>query len=176
MDYSRLTLASRYSKAATMFERIRIANDHYARVARQMRANMPCRQHSSYRMRGEGWKLRVDTKIAAALANEHVSKVPLPVLDTTPSPLPPRHAIHIPPFHTRPISVPNITTSRDALASADTSAYGGMEAGHVMHTFVRAWEVPGAPLLKTMELPALSPSDESLSSQDSGIFFGLAAF
>ncbi|KAF7969827.1 hypothetical protein HWV62_44251 [Athelia sp. TMB] len=168
MNYSRLTLAYRYSKAATVFERIRIANDHYAHVARQMRASMSHRQHnSSYRMRGKGWKLRVDTKIAAELANEHVSKVPLPVLDTTPSPLPPRHAIRIPPFHTRPISAPNSTISRDALTSAGTSANGGMEVGHIVHLSVGGWEIPGAPLLKTKELPALSPSDESPSSLNS---------
>ncbi|KZP08262.1 hypothetical protein FIBSPDRAFT_874734, partial [Athelia psychrophila] len=158
-----------YSRPATdlttMFQRIHAANAFYARVARQMRADFSHRRaHSAYRARAVRLGLKVNTKRAAALAGMHVSKIPLPVLDTTPSPAAARLVIRIPPFHTRPLSVPHIAVNGNAIALVGASAHGRMQSGHGYYPYGNDWGVPGAPLLKTKELPALSPSHEQSSS------------
>lgn len=168
MDYSRPI-----TDLKTMFKRIHAANAFYACVARQMRADCSRRRaHSTYRVRAARLGLKVNTKIAAALSGSHVSKIPLPALDNTPSPIASRLFIRIPPFHTRPLSIPHIAINGNTIAPMGTRANGRMESGHGHYPHGHNWGVPGAPLLKTKELPAVSPSHErSPSSQDSGNCF-----
>lgn len=156
--------------------RLRVANAHYARVAHQMRASKSSQRgaDSPYRRRAVWLGLRIDTERAAALSDNQVSKIPLPVLDTTPSPVAPKLYIRIPPFHTRPLSVPSIMIN----GNATTLGMSGQSRIENMYPFALVqnpvcigndWGVPGAPLMKNKELPALSPTHEdSPMSQDSG--------
>ena len=166
---------------ALMVYKLRFANARYARIAEDVRARMKSRPACSlYRVRAAWLGLRVDVNAAVKCSQNQVSRVPLPILDTVPSPVESKLTIRIPVSHVRSISVQSITTTAPTpvgLTSANRreTIYAPIRipprapsAPHVENH----WGVPGAPLLKTKQLPGLSPqsyfSDCSPMSLDSG--------
>jgi len=164
--------------------KLRFANARYALIAEDIRARMKNRSaYSPYRVRAAWLGLRVDIKAAINCADNQISKIPLPILDTTPSPITSKITIRIPVSHVRSLSVPSITTTAPTpvgLTGANRSEtiYAPIPTIRIPPRVPSAqnnWGVPGAPLLKTKELPGVSPqsyfsdcSPMSLDSDSSG--------
>jgi len=171
-----------------MLHKLRNANERYGRIAEQIRTRTKSRQCRPYRIRAAWLGLHVDISAAIALSNTQVSKIPLPILDTTtPSPVEPKVFIRIPPSHIRPTQLPSITaTAPTPMASTDVNRVNKIYSpippiriparGPLVHLEGMDWVVPGAPLLKPRELPVVSPqtycgdfSPVSMDPESSGI-------
>src|ERR1700737_3327818 len=89
-----------------MIYKLHFANARYARIAEEMRARMKNRPLCSpYRIRAAWLGLRVDIESAVKCCPKQVSKIPLPVLETSPSPSESKITIRIPGSHVRSLSV-----------------------------------------------------------------------
>jgi len=161
--------------------KLRNANERYTRIAENIRASMKSRQYSSYRIRAAWLGLHVDIGAAIALSDTQVSRIPLPILDTTtPTPAKSRIATHIPPFHPRPTQLPYITaTAPTPLGSTSASRVDKIYSpvriparGPLVQLDGIDWSAPGAPLLRPRDLPEMSPDsyceNSSPMSLDSG--------
>lgn len=152
-----------HENTALMVHKLRNANERYARIAEQIRTRMKSRQCRPYRIRAAWLGLHVDIGAAIALCNTQVSKIPLPILDTTtPSPVEP---IRIPPSHMRPTQLPSIiATAPTPMVLTDVNRVNKIYSpvpipprGPLVHFEGIDWAVPRAPLLKPRELPVISP-------------------
>jgi hypothetical protein len=175
---------SSQERIALMVCKLRNANERYTRIAENIRASMKSRQYSSYRIRAAWLGLHVDIGAAIALSDTQVSKIPLPILDTTtPTPVKSRIVTHIQPSHPRPTQLPSITaTAPTPLGSTSASRVDKIYSpippiriparGPLVQLDGIDWSVPGAPLLRPRELPEMSPDlcceNSSPMSLDSG--------
>lgn len=146
---------------ASIIYKLRNANERYTHIAEKIRATMKTQQFRSYRIRAAWLGLHVDISAAIALSDTHVSKIPLPILDTTtPTPVEPKIFIRIPP------SI--LTTAPTPMGSTDVGRVDKIYSpipsiripvrGPLVHLEGIDWGVPGAPLLRPRELPEISPA------------------
>jgi hypothetical protein len=158
--HARLTLSQ--EQIALILYKLRNANERYTRIAETIRASMKPRLFSPYRIRAAWLGLHVDIGAAIALSDAQVSKIPLPILDTTtPTPAKPKMVIRIPP------SI--LTTAPTPMGSADVKKVDKIYSpippiriparGPLVHLEGIDWGVPGAPLLRPRELPEISPAN-----------------
>lgn len=154
------------------------ANYRYSCIAREMRKGLESRRHMHHtrlRLRAAWIGLRVNTKAAIALDGAKVSKIPMPILDTNPSPIPataPYTAVPTRPsaLH-HPVPLPDITTTAPSPVAPRIPPIV-IPSRAVRAIVGNTWGVPGAPLMKTRDLPALSPQGPSSPmTTDSGSSF-----
>jgi len=162
-----------------MASKLRFANVRYARIAEEMRARMKNRPlYSPYRVRAARLGLSIDIKSAVNCSQKEISKIALPILDTSPSPVESKITIRIPVSHVRSISVPSImataptpmglpNTNRCEIIYAPIPTIRIPARASSMQNIATDWGVPGAPLLKTKELPGISPPSQSYFSDSS---------
>lgn len=127
------------------------ANHRYSRIALEMRKGLEHRRrmhHIRLRLRAAWIGLQVDVKAAMALNHCEVSKIPKPILDTNPSPGPATPLV----LRIPPIIIP---------------------ARAVRDNVGNNWDVPGAPLMKTRDLPPLSPQGPGGLMPSSSFFIPL---
>lgn len=161
-----------------MFCKLRYANARYSRIAQEMRKRME--QRITYipnprQLRAAWLGLRVDTEKAVALSDSQVSKIPLPVLDTDPSPIVEKIFLRIPRrpsalSHTIPLPV-IMTTAPTPIHNTNAKLIPTIRIPARAPRVGNDWGVPGAPLMVPKDLPVTSPqTDYCPMSLDSGVY------
>jgi len=149
-----------------MLCKLRNANDRYARIAEKIRATRS-RQRRRYRIRAACLGLHVDIDAAVALCERHVSKIPLPIIDTTtPTLVESKIATRV-----QPLQVPSITTTAPTpLGLSEMSEMNQVNKVYSPIPLIRIpirgplirldsmdWNVPTAPSLRPKALPEVLP-------------------
>jgi hypothetical protein len=180
MHHSTPRFALSEAHIALIIYKLRNANNRYASIAEKIRATTKNKSCRAYRMRAAWLGLQVDIGAALALCEAQVSKIPLPILDTT-MPTPAEPIILSPPHY-----VPSITMT--APTPIGLTDIGGVDKLYSQIPPIRIPSrgpfvnlsgmdriTPRAPLLKLKELPAVSPEiffgNLSPMSLDSGVSF-----